>query len=43
MTSKLDALGTRLPSKRVLAVGLVAVMLLFAGCSGNGTRLGKIV
>jgi len=36
MTSKLSALGTRLPSKRVLAVGLVAAMLLLAGCSGNG-------
>jgi hypothetical protein len=37
MTSKLGALGTQLPSKRVLAVGLVAVMLVLAGCGGNGS------
>ena len=37
MTSKpFDALGERLPSRRVLAVGLVAVLLVFAGCMGGG-------
>jgi hypothetical protein len=37
MTSKpFDALGERLPSRRVLAVGLVAALLVFAGCMGGG-------
>ena len=41
MTSKLSALGTRLPSKRVLLVGLVAVMLVLAGCGGGGGNGGE--
>lgn len=41
MTSKLSALGTRLPSERVLLVGLVAVMLVLAGCGGGGGNGGE--
>ena len=32
----LDEIGTALPSRRVLAVGLVALALVLAGCGGNG-------
>ena len=42
MTSKLfSALGKRLPSKRVMAIGLVAVLLLFAGCSSGDSGSGE--
>jgi hypothetical protein len=37
MTSKrFGALGEKLPSRRVLAVGMVAALLVFAGCMGGG-------
>ena len=37
MTRKSQSIfGERLPSKRMIAVGLVAVMVLVAGCGGGG-------